>query len=90
MDYLEILNDEQILELCLIAVSHNGALLEDYPGEFLTYYVMRTAKKEMTNEEIADKVSDLICSHIMESLARKGYLEPVVDEDGNISLNLTR
>lgn len=88
MDHLEILNDEQILELCLIAVAHNGALLEDYPGEFLTYYVLRTAQKEMTNEEVADQISDLICSHVMESLARKGYLEPVVDEDGTISLDL--
>lgn len=85
---MEILNDEQILELCLIAVSHNGALIEDYPGEFLTYYVIKNSPKELSNEEIADQISDLICSHVMESLARKGYLEPVVDEDGTISLDL--
>lgn len=85
---MEILNDEQILELCLIAVTNNGALLEDYPGEFLTYYVIKNSPKELSNEELADQVSDLIVSNMLAALTKKGYLEPVVDEDGNISLDL--
>lgn len=88
MDQFNLLNNEQILELCLIAVAHNVELLKDYPGEFLTYYVIKNSTKELSDDEIADQISDLICSHVMESLTRKGYLEPVVDEDGNISLDL--
>lgn len=83
-----ILNDEQILELCLIAIGHNGLLLDEYPGEFLTYYLIKNSPKGLSNEEIADQMSDLIASHVMESLVRKGYLEPIIDEDANISLEL--
>lgn len=85
---MEILNDEQILELCLIAISYDGTLVEDYPGEFLTYYVIKNSPKELSNEEIADQVSDLIVSNIMAALAKKGYLEPAIDEYGTISLDL--
>lgn len=86
---MEILNDEQILELCLIAIAYDQTLVEDYPGEFLTYYVIKNSPKELSNEEIADQISDLIISNIMATLVKNGYLEPVIDEDGTISLDLT-
>lgn len=84
-----ILNDEQILELCLIAIGHNGLLLDEYPGEFLTYYVLRTAQKEMSNEDVAEAISDLITAHAMESLVKNGYLEASFDEDGKINMEIT-
>ena len=76
MDNFSLLNDEQILELCLIATGHDMSLLESFPGEFITYYVLRTAQKEMSNEDVAEAISDLIMSHTMTSLVKKGYLEP--------------
>lgn len=83
-----ILNDEQILELCLIAIGHNGLLLDEYPGEFLTYYLIKNSPKELSNEEIADQISDLIASHVMESLVKKGYLEASFDENGKINIEI--
>lgn len=84
-----ILNDEQILELCLIAIGHNGLLLDEYPGEFLTYYLIKNSPKELSNEEIVEQMSDLITAHAMESLVKKGYLEASFDEDGKISMEIT-
>ena len=86
---MQVLNDEQILELCLIAIGHNGLLLEEYPGEFLTYYLIKNSPKELSSEEIMDQISDLITTHAMESLVKKGYLEASFDEDGNVTMEIT-
>ena len=86
---MQVLNDEQILELCLIAIGHNGLLLEEYPGEFLTYYLIKNSPKELSSEEIMDQISDLITIHAMESLVKKGYLEASFDEDGNVTMEIT-
>lgn len=81
MEDFKVLNDEQILELCLIAVGHDISLLESYPGEFLTYYTLKNAHKEMSDDEIAEYISDLIVSHTMESLVRGGHLQAHFEDD---------
>ena len=80
---MKILNDEQILELCLIAISVNPEMVDSFPGEFLCYYVIKSCGREgMTSDEIAITMNELIAGHELNSLVNKGYLEADFDDNG--------
>ena len=80
---MEILNDEQILELCLIAISHDDKMVDSFPGEFLTYYVIKLmGGEEMSDYEVALTINELIAKRELTSLVDKGYLTVGFDDDG--------
>lgn len=87
---MEILNNEQILNLCLMAISINPEMIDSFPGEFLTYYVMKNTGKELSNEEIAFGISKLITGYDLNSLVNKGYLEANFDDYGNAEYTRTK
>jgi len=81
-----ILNDEQILELCQIAIVQDGSRFEGYAGEFITYYVMKNSSTDISNEDLSIKVADLIAEGIGHSLVRKGLLDYTFGPHGGLEL----
>ena len=79
---MDILNDEQILELCLLAIQQDPERIDDFPGEFLTYYVIKLVGEDMSNHEVAIKINELIAAYELNSLVVKGYLNVDFDENG--------
>ena len=88
---MEILNNEQILELCLTTISVNPEMIDSFPGEFLCYYVIKSCERGlMTADEIGIAMTELIAGHKLNSLVKKGYLEADFDEDGNTEYTRTK
>jgi hypothetical protein len=77
------MNEEQILELCIIAVNDYPEMMEGYAGEFLTYYALTQLGMEATNEELSLYITDLCTSYTLGLLVNKGLIECNFDEDGN-------
>lgn len=87
---MEILNDEQILELCLMAIQHKPEMIDSFPGEFLTYYVIKTmGGDEMSDYEVAVAMNELIANNVLASFVESGHLTVGFDEDGNTSYDRT-
>lgn len=81
-----ILNDEQILELCQMAIVQDESKFEGYAGEFLTYYVMQNAPADISDEELHARVTDLIVDGIGKSLVKKGLLNYSFGPDEDFEL----
>lgn len=81
-----ILNDEQILELCQMAIVQDETRFEGYAGEFLTYYAMKNAPADISNEDLRDKVAELMAEGIGHSLVRKGLLQYSLESDNGLEL----
>ncbi len=82
----QVLNDEQILELCQMAIVEDESRFEGYAGEFLTYYAMKNAPADISNEDLSKKVADLMAEGIGHSLVRKGLLHYGFGPDGGLEL----
>lgn len=82
-----ILNDEQILELCQMAIVEDESRFEGYAGEFLTYYAMKNAPKDISDAELHNRVTMLMAEGIGNSLVRKGLLHYSFGPDGDFGLS---
>lgn len=81
-----ILNDEQILELCQMAIVEDESRFEGYAGEFLTYYAMKNAPADISNEDLSKKVAELMAEGVGHSLVRKGLLHYSLESDNGFEL----
>ncbi len=81
-----VLNDEQILELCQIAIVEDESRFEGYAGEFLTYYVMKNAPADISDVDLYNKVTMLMAEGIGNSLVKKGFLNYGFGPDGGLEL----
>lgn len=81
-----ILNDEQILELCQIAIVEDESRFEGYAGEFLTYYAMKNAPADISNAELHNRVTMLMAEGIGNSLVKKGFLDYGFGPEGGLEL----
>lgn len=84
-----MLNDEQMLEVCLIAYDHEPELFEGFVGEFITYYVLKYGDQNMSDDELRDKISDLVIQFTLRRLCEKGLLETHIEDDGSTSYSAT-
>lgn len=80
-----MLNEEQMLEVCLIAYDHEPELFEGYVGEFITYYALRSCGPNASDEELRDKISQLIVEFTLRRLCEKGVVEATLEDDGSTS-----
>ncbi len=81
-----ILNDEQILELCQMAIVQDETRFEGYAGEFLTYYAMKNAPEGISDAELYNKVTMLMAEGIGNSLVKKGFLDYGFGPEGGLEL----
>lgn len=87
---MDILNDEQVLELCLLAIQQKPEMVDNFPGEFLTYYVIKLMGGEnMSDYEVAIKINELIAGFELNSLVDKGFLAASFDEHGETEYTRT-
>lgn len=81
-----VLNDEQILELCQMAIVEDESRFEGYAGEFLTYYAMKNAPEGISDAELYNKVTMLMAEGIGNSLVKKGLLQYSPESDNGLEL----
>mgnify|MGYP003502363878 CR=1 FL=1 len=81
-----ILNDEQILELCQMAIVQDESRFEGYAGEFLTYYAMKDSPEGISDAELHNKVTMLMAEGIGNSLVKKGLLQYSLESDNGLEL----
>lgn len=70
-----MITDEQILELCQIAIVDDESRFEGYAGEFLTYYAIKISDKELSPEELRDKVAQLVFDGYTSFLTKEGFID---------------
>lgn len=86
MNLKEIINEEQIFDVCLslLAVGdEDGSDFSGPAGRVVTYRACQNLakkKEEFTEEEIANEVNELIVGKVLERLAKRGDVE--VNFDG--------
>jgi hypothetical protein len=80
-----MLNEEQMLEVCLIAYDHEPELFEGYVGEYITYYAIKSCKSDVSDEELRDKIRQLIVDFTLRRLCEKGLVEATLEDDGSTS-----
>lgn len=84
-----MLNEEQMLEVCLIAYDHEPELFEGFVGEFITDYALRSCGPDVSDEELRDKISDIVVGFTLRRLCEKGVVEATLEEDGSTSYSAT-
>lgn len=81
----DLLNDQQLLDVCLTLVASGGVLSGDFfegpAGLVITAYVIMN-NKNYDSEIITEKINSLLTSKIVEILMIKGMVD--VDADGRI------
>lgn len=81
-----MLNDEEILELCLTCVSNDMNQMDNYPGRYIAEYILESEDgASLTDEELKNKVNDLITAHDLKRLTDLGLLDVSFDESGQTS-----
>lgn len=84
-----MLNEEQMLEVCLIAYDHEPELFEGYVGEFITWYALKQCKPDVSDEELRDKISEIVVGFTLRRLCEKGVVEATLEDDGSTSYSTT-
>lgn len=84
-----MLNEEQMLEVCLIAYDHEPELFEGYVGEFITCYALKQCKPDVSDEELRDKISEILVEFTLHRLCEKGIVEATLEDDGSTSYSAT-
>ena len=82
----EILNDEQILDLCIRLTRYEEEAFIGPAGEFMTYYVMKyVLSMDASDEEIANAIKEIIIEADTKELWVRGFLEMSIDENGQMT-----
>ena len=74
MNLLKLINEEQLLDVCLTLVSLNEKSFDGPAGMIITAY----AAKELgsfTEEELTEKINELIVNKTLENLVNDGEVE---------------
>lgn len=80
-----MLNEEQMLEVCLIAYDHEPELFEGYVGEFITYYALKSFGKDVSDVELRNRISQLVVDFTLRRLCEKGLIDATLEDDGSTS-----
>lgn len=81
-----IINDEQILDLCIRLTRYEEEAFAGPAGEFMTYYVMKyVLSPEATDEEIANAIKEIVIEADTKELWVMGFLEMSINDDGEMT-----
>lgn len=84
---VEYINDEILLELCLLDQETRNFDLEGNSGELLTLYAMQQFPdpENASCAEVTEKIKEIMTSFTLRRLVEKGELEVCFDENGEAS-----
>lgn len=78
MNILGLINEEQLLDICLTLASLNDESFDGPAGMIITAYAARelsSNSKNFTEEQLIEKVNELIVNKTLENLAKIGEVE---------------
>ena len=78
MNLLKLINEEQLLDVCLTLVSLNEKSFDGPAGMIITAYAARELSsngKDFTEEELTEKINELIVNKTLENLVNDGEFE---------------
>lgn len=74
MNILELINEEQLLDVCLTLVSLNEKSFDGPAGMVITAYAVKDLDS-FTEEELTEKINELIINKTLENLVNDGEVE---------------
>lgn len=82
----DIINDEQILDLCIRLTRYEEEAFAGPAGEFMTYYIMKyVLSTEASDEEIANAIKEMLIEADTKELWVRGFLEMSINENGEMT-----
>ena len=73
----EILNEEQMLDLCLFKYMNDKSVDDtSYVVEYMIAYILTKNPDGLTEEEICEKLNEMITDYTIKMLIDKGDIEP--------------
>lgn len=91
----KIINDEQLLDFALSHVCEkNSDEVHPVAERIVLLYIVNEfqsqGKEEFSDEEIQDRYTEMIASHVLAKLGREGLLDVDFDEQGETVYRLTQ
>lgn len=80
----DLINDQQLLQLCLNFESTKNYDLDGISGEIICAYASTVLKNGFTEEEFYDQIQTLVDQHRLDQMTKQGILEE--DIEGNYTL----
>lgn len=83
----EVLNEQELLFLCLSSRDSDDSFLNDLCDRVIVAHCVNLlGKEEFTEEDVAQKMNEVILDFVLESMVLKGDIEESIDNPGNFSI----
>ena len=83
----DYINDEQLLQICLELQNYQDFDMEGLSGEIITIYAIeQIGRMDTSEDEISQKVSEIVTDFVLESLVKKGIVEAEIGEETTFKL----
>ncbi len=78
-----VLTNEQILDFVLRSLALKDYNMEGIEGEVVVAYVMSQYGDDLTDDEMNEKVKEIVSSHELQSLCADGFITPDFEKTTN-------